>query len=52
MLVQPRNRPLSDLPRAQHLKLDNLADVTSESIARQSLDAQSSLLRYALILFG
>jgi len=43
---------LSDIPRAQDLKLDDLAAATNESIARQSLDAQSSLLRYALVLFG
>ena len=43
---------MSDIPRAQDLKLDDLAAATNESIARQSLDAQSSLLRYALVLFG
>jgi two-component system, sensor histidine kinase len=43
---------LSDIPRAQDLKLDHLAAVTNESITRQSLDAQSAILRYALILFG
>jgi signal transduction histidine kinase len=43
---------LSDIPRAQDLKLDDLAAATNESIARQSLDAQSSTLRYALVFFG
>ena len=42
---------MSDLS-AHELSLDNLANPTAESIARQSLDAQASLLRYALILFG
>ncbi|HXQ45419.1 MAG TPA: ATP-binding protein [Caulobacteraceae bacterium] len=44
---------MSDLPSAQDdLKLDDLAAATNESIARQSLEVQSSVLRYALILFG
>ncbi|HXQ11060.1 MAG TPA: ATP-binding protein [Caulobacteraceae bacterium] len=43
---------MSDIPRAQDLKPDDLAPVTNESIARQSLDAQTALLRYALVLFG
>ena len=41
----PKTRPLDAFP-------DDLAGAGAESMADQSLDAQSSLLRYALILFG
>ena len=41
----PKTRPLDRLP-------DDLAGAGAESMAAQSLDAQASLLRYALILFG
>jgi signal transduction histidine kinase len=43
---------LSDVLRAEDLRLDDLAATTHESIARQSLDAQFAILRYALVLFG
>ena len=43
---------MSETPRVQDFSLDDLPDPTAESIARQSLDAQASLLRYALMLFG
>jgi len=43
---------VSETPRVQDFSLDDLPDPTAESIARQSLDAQASLLRYALMLFG
>jgi signal transduction histidine kinase/ActR/RegA family two-component response regulator len=43
---------VSDAFRAHTFALDELAGETAESITRQSLDAQSSILRYALVLFG
>jgi signal transduction histidine kinase/ActR/RegA family two-component response regulator len=43
---------VSDAFRAQTFALDDFAGESAESIARQSLDAQSSILRYALVLFG